>query len=197
MLTMMSLVADSSTRLAACLAPATDLAFSALGSNTVTWWPAFSRLRAMGAPMWPTPMKPMLGMTRLLRSEPLKLQIEVRLIRQFLKVSVNIRFRNRRQCRGVPLGGIVTLDQERPHAFEELRFRHHVAADAPILLEDVGQALPAHPLHMLERHLEAGGRAAPQQVEAVGRARIVAVLQRRDDGVDRVEAEADVDRRLQ
>jgi len=35
----------------------------------------------MGAPMWPTPMKPMLGMTRLLRSEPLKLQIEVRLIR--------------------------------------------------------------------------------------------------------------------
>src|SRR5687767_4467867 len=181
MLTMMSLVADNSTRLAACLAPAIALAFSALGSNTVTWWPAFSRLRAMGAPMWPTPMKPMLGMTRLLRSEPLKLQVEVRLIRQFLKIPVNNRFRNLRSGRRVPPRLIIALDQERPHALEELRTGHHVPADAPILLEDVGQALPAHPLHMLERHLEAGGRAAPQQVQAVIRSRVVAVLQRRDN----------------
>src|SRR5688572_8296536 len=197
MLTMMSLVADSSTRLAACLAPVTALAFSALGSNTVTWWPAFTRLRAMGPPMWPTPMKPMLGMMRLLRSEPLKRQIEVRLIRQFLKIPVNNCFRNLRSGRRVPLRLIIALDQERPHALEELRPCHHVPADAPVLLEHVGQGLPAHPPHVLERHLEAGGRAAPQQVEAVGRPRIVAVLQRGDDGIDRVEAEADVDRRLQ
>src|SRR5687767_1935213 len=173
MLTMMSLVADSSTRLAACLAPAIALAFSALGSNTVTWWPAFNRLRAMGAPMWPTPMKPMLGMTRLLRSEPLKLQIEVRLIRQFLKIPVNNCFRNLRARLGVPLRLIVTLDQERPYPFEEVPACHHVSADAPVLLEHIGQGLPAHPTHMLERHLEAGGRAAPQQVQAVGRARVV------------------------
>src|SRR5579885_2573824 len=44
------------------LAPAATASATAASttSNTTSWWPALSRLRAMGAPMLPSPMNPIL-----------------------------------------------------------------------------------------------------------------------------------------
>src|SRR5882672_1892274 len=182
-------------RSAAAAAPAAT-ALSTAGpavSKARTSWPAASRLRAIGRPMFPNPIKPILAMSR-----PHRLglrEFEVRLACR-LEIAPDHRVRNLCQRRRPPARRLVLVDQRRPHTFVEIRRRRHLQGHAELHAHGRREIVQARSeAQLAQGHLQARRRLALQHDDRLVRPHRLLGRQPRQDFLDRLAREAAIDRR--
>src|SRR5262249_54922967 len=122
--------ATAATRSAAAVAPAAAARSTADAtvSKARTSWPAATRLRAIGKPMFPNPIKPILAMSGS-RILGIRREFEVGSART-LEIARNHLFGHLRQRRRPPPRRLVLVDDRRTHALVEISRRHGVQRQA-------------------------------------------------------------------
>src|SRR5579883_2818678 len=113
--------AAASAALLAATAPALTTA-SRLGfttSNARSVWPALSRLRAIGPPILPRPMKPIVAM-----ASSSVVVVELGFARERREIGIDFRRRRLRKRGRAPFRCVVLVDEHGAHAFEEIGVGH-------------------------------------------------------------------------
>src|SRR6266568_4099889 len=112
-------------------------------SKAVTWCCALARLAAIGPPMLPRPMKAIFAML----SSLLCRSVEEQVVRHRPEMRLDHVARHALDVRRVPFRVLVLVDQECPHAFEEIMvgphglLRHAVLDGHRVLERAIGAAL--------------------------------------------------------
>src|SRR6185312_9370960 len=170
----MSPAAAASNALAATCPPCSSNALSgaATMSNPVTWCCAFRRLEAIGAPILPRPIKPIVAIA-------VSLSVEIELARAKRgKIGIDRRPVDLGEGRRPPVRLAVAVDDQSPHAFIEIMAGHDVLADAEFELERGVEAVAAPDGHLAQEDLEAGWRGAQHRLAGL-------VVEPGDDLLDR------------
>src|SRR6516162_2839948 len=146
MVTTISACLTASAALAALCAPFATAAVTAASerSKASTWCCALHRLAAIGPPMLPRPMKAIFAMAFSL--------VELQVVSDRLEMRVDHLARDLGDGRRIPLRLLVLVDQQCPHALEEIVVGPHAGLahavlDGHRILERPVGAAP----HLLER----------------------------------------------
>src|SRR5882724_4190946 len=187
--------ATSAPRSAAAIAPAAT-AFATAGawvSNAHTSWPAATRLRTIGRPMFPNPINPILAMSRprLLR---FCRELEVGPVRR-LEIAPDQPFGYARQRRRLPARRLILVDHRRAHAFMEVVHRNHVQGQGEFHAHGRREiAQSGAKTQLTQGYLETRRRFAPKNGYRLVGPRSLLEREPRQDLLDRVAGKAAIDR---